>query len=45
VRSATSVKAGTKPADVEKKIEDALSRFLYRETQRDPVVTAAVMEV
>ncbi len=45
VRSAASVEGGTRPEDVEKKIEDALSQFLYRETQRDPVVTAAVMEV
>jgi ribonuclease J len=45
VRSATMVSPGTKPADVEKSIERALSNFLQRETRRDPVVTAAVVEM
>jgi ribonuclease J len=44
VRSAASVKAGTSPEDVEKKIEHALSQFLYQETGRNPVVVAAVLE-
>ncbi len=39
VRSAASVQRGTDPAEVEEKIERALSSFLYRETKRRPVVT------
>jgi len=45
VRSAAMVSPGTKPADVEQNIERALSNFLHRETRRDPVVTAAVVEM
>jgi ribonuclease J len=45
VRSAAVVKAGTKPADVEKGIDRALSHFLRRETGREPVVTSAVVEM
>jgi ribonuclease J len=45
VRSAAMVSPGAKPADVEKNIERALSNFLQRETRRDPVVTAAVVEM
>ncbi len=45
VRSAAMVSPGTKPADVEKSIERALSNFLQRETRRDPVVTAAVVDI
>jgi len=45
VRSASMVSPGTKPADVEENIERALSNFLRRETRRDPVVTAAVVEM
>jgi ribonuclease J len=45
VRSAAVVKAGTKPEEVEKNIERALSHFLRRETGREPVVTAAVVEI
>jgi ribonuclease J len=45
VRSAASVKAGTKPDEVEKNIERALSHYLRRETGREPIVTAAVVEM
>ena len=45
VRSAASVKAGMKPADVESGIERALSHFLRQETGREPVVTSAVVEM
>ena len=45
VRSAATVSPGTKPAEVEQDIERALSNFLRRETRRDPVVTAAVVEM
>jgi len=45
VRSAANVSPGAKPVDVEKNIERALSNFLQRETRRDPVVTAAVVEI
>lgn len=45
VRSAATVEAGTKPADVEKKIERALFDFLRRETRREPVVTSAVVDI
>jgi ribonuclease J len=44
VRSAASTRPGTAPGDVEKRIENALSRFLYRETRRSPVVTSTVIE-
>ncbi|MGD2143927.1 MAG: ribonuclease J [Anaerolineae bacterium] len=44
VRSAATVKPGAKPSDVETAIESALSQFLRRETRREPVVTAAVVE-
>jgi len=42
VRDAASVKGGTAPRKVEEKVERALSSFLYRETKRKPVVTAAL---
>jgi ribonuclease J len=45
VRSAAMVSPGTKPDEVEESIERALSNFLRRETKRDPVVTAAVVEI
>jgi len=45
VRSAAMVSPGTKPAEVEKNIERALSNFFHRETRRDPLVTAAVMDI
>jgi ribonuclease J len=44
VRSAASVKAGTTPEEVEERVERALSRFLYQETRRHPVVMSVVME-
>ncbi len=43
-RSAASVKSGTSPNQVERKIERALADFFYRETRRNPLVTAAVLE-
>jgi ribonuclease J len=43
VRSAASVKSGTPPDEVERKIEHALSQFLYQETGRHPMVVAAVL--
>jgi ribonuclease J len=42
VHSAASVKQGTAPRKVEAKIERTLSSFLYKETKRRPVVTAAL---
>jgi ribonuclease J len=44
VRSAASVKPGTSSDNVERKIEHALSQFLYQETGRRPMVVASVME-
>ena len=44
IHSGASVKPGTAPDEVEKQVEQALSRFLYRETRRKPVVTSAVIE-
>ncbi len=43
--SAASAKPGTAPAEVERQVQAALSRFLYRETRRRPVVIPVVMEV
>lgn len=45
VRSAASVTRGAKPADVEKNVEQALSQFLHRETRRDPLVIATLVEI
>jgi ribonuclease J len=45
VRATASVKQGTAPDKVEKKVEQALADFFYKETRRRPVVTAAMMEV
>jgi ribonuclease J len=45
VRSAAAVKRGTEPGEVEELVTQALSRFLRRETRRDPVVTSVVLEV
>ncbi|MFW6115710.1 MAG: ribonuclease J [Chloroflexota bacterium] len=45
VRSAATVEAGTKPAEVEQKVERALFDFLRRETRREPVVTSAVVDI
>ena len=44
VRSAASTKPGKALEEIEKQIERTLSRFLYRETRRNPIVTAVVME-
>jgi len=44
-RSAASVKPGTAPAEVERRVEAALSRFLYRETKSRPVVIPVVLEM
>jgi ribonuclease J len=43
-RSAANVKPGTPPEAVESEVEGALSRFFYRETQRQPVVVVVVLE-
>jgi ribonuclease J len=45
VLDSASVRRGTAPDKVEAAVEQALSSFLYRETRRKPVVTAAVVEV
>ncbi len=45
VRSAAMVSPGAKPDDVEANIKQALSNFFHRETRRDPVVTAAVVDI
>jgi ribonuclease J len=44
VRSAASVGRGTPAEDVEEQVEDALSRYLYRETRRRPMVSVATVE-
>jgi ribonuclease J len=44
IRSAASVKPGTRSEEVEEQVERALSDFFYRETRRNPVVRSAVME-
>jgi ribonuclease J len=45
VRSAVSEASGAKPGELEEKVELALSRFLYRETRRRPVVVVAAVTV
>jgi len=45
VRSAAMVGPGAKPGDVEANVERALSNFFRRETRREPVVTAAVVDI
>ncbi len=45
VRSAASVTRGTPPSEVEALVTQTLTRFLRRETRRDPVVTSVVLEV
>ncbi len=42
--SAASAKPGTPPAEVERQIQTALSRFLYRETRSRPIVIPTVIE-
>jgi ribonuclease J len=44
VRSSASAKRGTALAKVEEQVQQALSRFFYKETGRRPVVTVALME-
>lgn len=43
--SAASAKPGTPPQEIERQVQTALSRFLYRETRSHPVVIPVVMEV
>jgi ribonuclease J len=43
--SAASAKPGTPPAQVEKQIQTALSRFLYKETKSRPIVIPEAIEV
>jgi ribonuclease J len=45
VRSTVSEASGEKPGALEEKVELALSRFLYRETRRRPVVVVTAIEV
>jgi ribonuclease J len=45
IRSAASVEPWTSPSEVEEQVGQALSRFLYRETRRRPVVVPTVVEV
>jgi len=42
--SAASARPGTPPAEIEKLVQSALSRFLYRETKNRPVVIPTVIE-
>jgi ribonuclease J len=44
-RSTASVRRGTAQNKVEERVERALSDLFYRETQRKPVVTVALLEV
>lgn len=44
-RLAASARPGTPAAKVEKQVQEALSRFFYRETRSRPVVIPVVMEV
>jgi ribonuclease J len=45
VRSTVASKNGDTPEKLEAKVEQALSGFFYRQTKRNPVVTAALIEV
>jgi ribonuclease J len=45
IRSSTSARRGTAPGKVEKRAQEALSGFLYRETRRKPAVSVALVEV
>jgi ribonuclease J len=42
--SAASASPGTPPAEVEKQIQTALSKFLYQETRNRPIVIPTVIE-
>jgi len=44
IRSSASVAPGAGQGEVEERVKKALSDFLYRETRRKPVVTAAVIQ-
>ncbi len=44
VKSAATVKPGTSATEIETHMHEALSKFLYRETRRRPVVIPVVME-
>jgi ribonuclease J len=44
IRSVASVTPGTSASEVEAGVEQALSRFFYRETKRHPVLTPIVIE-
>ncbi len=44
ISSAASAKPGTPPIEIETQVQEALSRFLYRETRGRPVVIPVVME-
>ena len=43
--SAAAARPGTPPAEVERQVQAALSRFLYKETKSHPTVIPAVTEV
>jgi ribonuclease J len=45
IRTAVSEAGGAKPGELEEKVELALSRFLYRETRRHPVVVVTAVGV
>jgi ribonuclease J len=45
IRSTVAEASGAKPGELEEKVELALSRFLYRETRRHPVVVVTAIEV
>ena len=45
VAVAATVEPGTSPVEVEKRVQEALSKFLYRETRNRPIVIPAVIEV
>jgi len=44
-RSAVEAQPGAPPAEVESRVQQALSRFLYQETRSRPVVVPVAMEV
>jgi ribonuclease J len=44
VRSAVVQSARAPTGEIEKRVEELLSRFFYRETRRSPVITAAVID-
>ncbi len=45
VRSVVASKNGHTPEKLEAKVEQALSSYFYRQTKRNPIVTAALIEV